>query len=432
MTTWVRRTTAFLAAVAVPAMLLVACGGGDAEPVAVADTARLEADPTEAADVVGPLSDFGWDAYRELAADAEANVVFSPHSIAVALAMTRAGAAGATASEMDAVLHIGAIDDPHSAINALDLAIESASGPVERPDGTTVDVTIAIANALWAQDGFGFEQSFLTTLGQNYGAGVRLVDYRNDHEAARQDINAWVGQETRDRIDELIAPGVLSAMTRLVLTNTVYLKAPWEHPFDDQATTPAPFTRLDGSSSTVALMSVSDSFGHSRLGDLQAIELPYAGGELSMLVLVPDAGAFEAVTARIDDAMIDEVIGSMRSTPVDLRFPRFDYTTAASMVGLLQSLGMELAFDPDRADFSAMTTEAPLVVSDVVHEAVITVDEAGTEAAAATAVVMDLTAAPAEPLQLTIDRPFVLLIRHVETGAPLFIGHVVDPAAGGL
>lgn len=412
--------------------LMAACGGDDASVSASAarsDAARSDAEPSEADLVVGPLADFGWDSYHALSADQD-NLVFSPHSIAVALTMTRAGAAGDTAAGMDAVLHLEGIDDPHPSMNVLDRAIEAASGTVERPDGSTAELAVEIANALWAQNGLGFEEPFLDTLARNYGAGVRLVDYEDDPDGATEEINAWVAEETRERIDELLAPGLVTTATRLVLTNTVYLKAPWEHPFADGATTTEPFTRLDGSSTTGELMFVSDSFRYARSGDIQAIELPYVGGELAMLVLVPDEGVFDAAVGPLDGAAVEGIVGAMESTEVDLRLPAFEFTTRAGLAPVLRSLGMEAALDPDRADFSAMTTEAPLFVSDVVHEAFIAVDEAGTEAAAATAVVMDLTAAPAEPIRLTVDRAFVFVIRHIESGAPLFLGRVVDPGVG--
>lgn len=406
------------------------CGGvGGEVDLAMADGVdRAEVAATEAGPAALAVGDLGWDLYRELAAGPGGeNLVFSPHSIGVALAMARVGAAGTTAEEMDAVLHLREVADPHRSINALDRALVEAAGEVERPDGTTENVEIDIANALWAQDGFGFEEPFLDHLARDYGAGVQLVDYVDDTEGARRTINSWVADRTADRIEELIASGVLSPMTRLVLTNAVYLKAPWETPFDEGATAPGRFTGLDGTTTEVDLMAVDDSFRYARVGDVQAVELPYLGGELAMLVIVPDAGSFARVSSSVDGAFVDDVVGALQPTQLRLRMPGFEFTTQVGLVPVLRSLGMEEAFDPDVADFSAMTTEDRLFVSDVVHEAFIAVDEAGTEAAAATAVVMDLTAAPAEPVELTIDRPFLLAIRHTAAGALLFAGHVVQP-----
>lgn len=407
------------------AMLIAACGDGDRTSVAAADVARLEASPEDASAAAQALNGFGLDLFHQLAADT--NLVFSPHSIGVALAMTRAGAAEDTATEMDALLGLADIDDPHTSFNALDLALGDAAGTKERPDGSTADVRLDIANALWAQDGFGFEEPFLLTLAENYGAGMNLVDYERDAEGARIEINGWVADQTEDRITEILAPGVLSAATRLVLTNAIFLRAPWEHPFDEAATADSPFTRLDGTEAQVDMMSVSESFSYGSGDRWQAIELPYVGRDLAMLVLVPDEGEFEAVTSTLDSKQLESVIASLQPNQVNLRFPAFEFSTEAALVPVLKQLGLQLAFDPGQADFSAMTTEAPLFVSDVVHQAVIAVDEAGTEAAAATAVVMDLTAAPVEPVSLTVDRPFVFAIRHTETDGVLFLGQVVDP-----
>lgn len=422
MTTMTNAARMFVAGLAM--MLIVASCGDDTLELAAADVERLDAPVSRAGPVAGAYADFGWDLYRQLADGG--NLVFSPHSIGIALTMTRAGAAGVTAAEMDQMLHLAAVQNPHGSANALDLALAAAPGTIERPDGTTAAIELEIANAIWAQQGFGFEQPFLVTLAENYGAGTHLVDYEGSHEAAREEINTWVADKTSARIDELIAPGVLSPATRLVLTNAVYLKAPWQHPFDEGATTPGDFTTLDGSTSTVDLMSVSASFRYGRVGDLQAIELPYVGDELAMLVIVPDKGMFEAVSASLDARQVGSILQALRPTSVDLRLPKFEFTTTASLVPTLAELGMRTAIDPDEADFSAMTTEARLFISDVVHEAFIAVDEAGTEAAAATAVVMDLTAAPVDPQALTVDRPFLIVLRHRVAGAVLFMGHITE------
>lgn len=407
-------------------VVAASCGGAGSPDVAVDDADRLAAPAAKAGGATDAIDNFGWDLYHQLA-DESQNLAFSPHSIGVALAMTRAGADGETATEMDEVLHLSGIDDPHGSLNALDLSLAATAGTKERPDGTSADVELDIANALWAQAGFGFEQPFLVTLAENYGAGVKLVDYQRDPEAARVEINDWVAGQTNDRIPELLSAGVLSALTRLVLTNAVYLKAPWLNPFDEEATSAGPFTRLDGSRSEVDLMSVSDLFGYGRGDGWQAVELPYLGGELAMLVIVPDEGDFAAVTSTLNPREVDATVTSLELNQVDLRFPAFEFSTEVGLVPVLQDLGLHLAFDPQLADFSSMTGEASLVISDVVHQAFISVDETGTEAAAATAVVMDLTAAPAEPVELVVDRPFVFVLRHTGTGAVLFVGHVIDP-----
>ncbi len=408
------------------ALLAAACGDDGAVQVASADIERRDLPPERAAPAAESIGDLGWDLYRSLASE-DTNLVFSPHSIGVALTMTRAGAEGETAAEMDEVLHLGGTADPHGSINALDLALATAAGERERPDGSTAEVVIDIANAFWAQEGFGFEPPFLATLAEDYGAGVRLVDFAGDHEAAREEINDWVATQTNDRIEKLLGPGVLSALTRAVLTNAVYLNAPWQHPFDENATATAPFTTLDGSEVEAELMSTTGPFRYARVGSAQVVELPYLGGELSMVVVVPDLGAFDATAASLDGGGFRAILEALGPAEVALRFPTFDVTTQASLVPPLKALGMTSAFDPELADFSAMTEDAPLHVSDVVHQAFITVDEAGTEAGAAPAVVMDLTAAPVEVVELVVDRPFLYAITHGPSSSLLFLGHVVDP-----
>lgn len=420
---------AAVAAAVALALAASACGASDGGSTLVeAEVERIEARPEVTEPVASAIGAFGWDLYRQLAST-DTNLVLSPHSIGIALTMTRAGAAGETAAEMDRVLHLDDVSDPHGGANALDQAMSSAAGERERPDGSTAEVDVAVSNALWVQDGFGFEPAFLSTLAGSYGAGVRLVDYIGAHEAARLAINDWVAEQTADRVEELIEPGLLSASTRAVLTNAIYLNAPWEHPFDEDGTEPGPFVLLDGTEVDADLMSTSESFGYTQLGDIQAIELPYVGGELSMVVLVPDPGAFEATAAVIDQALFTAIVDALQPTPVDLRFPTSTFTTTAGLLQPLVGLGLESAFDPDRADFSAMTTEAPLYVSDVVHQAFISVDEAGTEAAAATAVIMDLTAAPVEAVELVVDRPYLFAIVHRDSRGVLFLGHVIDPLA---
>jgi serpin B len=424
---WWFRTLAFLA---IGGLLAAACGAETTVtgPSASVEVERAAVGIEQAGVGADALHQFGWDLYRELA-EPGANFAFSPHSVGVALAMTRAGAAGETRQAMDAALHVVSGDDLGASLNALDASLAAAGGTREQADGTSVDLAVDVANALWAQDGFDFEEPFLTSLATDFGAGVRLVDYQGDAEGARQEINGWIAGETRDRIPELIAPGVVSGSTRLVLTNAVYLNAPWLRPFEEGATAPADFHRLDGTTSTVDMMSMSAPLSQARVGSVQAVELPYVGDELAMLVLVPDEGTFETVSASIGAGMVDEIVAALAPSEVVLGLPTFELTTTIGLAPALKSLGLGIAFDPDQADFSAMSAEADPFISDVVHEAFLSVDEAGTEAAAATAVVVDLKAAPQDPVSVVVDRPFLVVIRHVETGGVLFLAQIVDPSS---
>lgn len=431
------RRVRFGAALAVTSVGLgaVACGSTDAglddatnddvEVIAaVAD--RAPSDPRAAGDAGRLVTEFGFDLYGQVRNES-GDVVVSPYSVAAALAMTRAGAAGLTAEEMDLVLHADGVDDLHAAFGSLDATLATRSREIEVPEGEPLVVELSFGNALWPQRGFPFEQDFLARLAEHYGVGVNGVDYANDTEAARQAINGWVATETRDRITELLSPGVLGPNTRLVLTNALYLNAPWQFPFDEGATRDAEFTLLDDGTVTVPFMALTDTLRYGDGDGWSAVELPYAGGSLAMTVFVPDPGAFAVQETGLDAAMAETVAAALIASDVELRLPSWEHRTQVTLNEALQSLGMPSAFGPE-ADFSAMSSE-PLVISDVVHEVFVSVDEAGTEAAAATAVVMVETAAPAAPsVSLNVDRPFLYWIVDTETDAILFLGRVTDPS----
>ena len=298
-----RRSFLLLLAAPVGALLIGACGGEPsestlpdaAEPpappvpgddaVAIANVERVAASPADAAPAARSLNALGSDLYAALVEGNDESLVFSPASILLALAMARAGAAGTTASEMDAVLHV---DDPeaiHHALNGLTRALEARSGTIE-VNGEPAELELSIANAVWGQATLAWQDAFLELLAREYGGGVRLADFVADPEAARVAVNDWVAEETRDRIQELIAAGMVDELTRMILVNAIYLKAPWAIPFEPDATRQAPFTLLDGSTVEVPLMARSDtSMAYARGEGWQAVELPYAGDELAMLVL---------------------------------------------------------------------------------------------------------------------------------------------------
>ena len=354
------------------------------------------------------------------------NLFFSPYSISTALAMTYAGAAGDTSSQMAATLHFDLpVERLHPAFNAYALDLEARAG--QASEGTPFK--LSIANSLWGQQDFPFRTEFIDLLGQNYGAGMRLVDYMADPEAARRAINAWVSDETRQKIQDLIPEGAIDAMTRLVLANAIYFKAGWLHPFEDSATGPEPFHLLDGSTLEVSMMHQTESYGYAVRDGYRALDLPYSSGDTSMLIILPDEGEFEAVEEGLSPEMILDLTGGLTHGPVILSLPKFSYTSSFSLHDALTGLGMPDAFDPDRADFSGMDDARDLHISHVLHKAFVLVDEKGTEAAAATAVIMSVTSAPAdEPVSFTIDRPFLYLIRDDQTGMILFLGRVLNPA----
>jgi serpin B len=379
------------------------------------------------ADLVRGNNDFAFALYPQLFADDE-NVFFSPYSISLALAMTYAGATGQTADEMAQALHFRLpADRLHPAFNklALELASRSRSEDLD-PDQL---FQLNVANALWGQAGSAFEQDFLDTLAVHYAAGMRLVDYEKDAEAARKEINAWVSQSTEKKIKDLIPQGALDALTRLVLANAVYFKAAWLHPFEPDATQPGPFHLLDGRTVDAPMMHEQASMRAMAGEGYCAVELPYAGWQLSMLILLPDEGAFDSVEARLDAILVESTIKALQSGQVILSLPKFKYEWSLSMTDGLRALGMRDAFDLQAADFSGMDGKRDLYVTDILHKAYVAVDEAGTEAAAATAVIVSPSSIPTDPIEFKLDRPFIFLIRDTLTGTILFLGRVTNPAA---
>ena len=371
---------------------------------------------------------FSADLYAELAAQ-PGNVVCSPYSVAVALAMTRNGARGRTGSEMDLVLHAPALSRFNEGLNALARIVEARAGEQKRLDGSTATVSMDVANSLWGQQGTEWERPFLELLSRYYGAGMRLVDYKRDFESARLAINKWTSRQTHGKIPKLLPPDALDAFTRLVLVNAIYLKAPWETPFEKGATDMLPFTLDDGRRVLPDTMRGAPSVVLTDGAGWRAVRLPYAGRQLAMTVVVPSASLAE-LEQSLDAVTLDSMLSRVaRPEPVSVTLPRWTFRLATQLNDALVALGMPTAFDSARADLSGMTLEESLFIGAVQHEAFIAVDEDGTEAAAATAVIAEAGAARTQPPSFVVDRPFLFVIHDVDTATPLFIGRVCDPTA---
>ncbi len=407
-------------------------GGGGSKPAGV-QIARSD-EPRIPSPASGPENQkalaegnaaFAFDLYRTLSGQ-DGNLFYSPYSISIALAMTYAGAAGETASQMGSAMHITLSQaDLHAAFNAYSQELEARAKASQQ--GTPFE--LSIANSLWGQKDFTFRKEFLDLLAENYGSGMRLVDFASEPEPARLAINQWVSDETHERIKDLIPSGAIDPLTRLVLANAIYFKAGWLHTFADSATASEPFHLLDGSTATVPMMHQSDTFAYAQMGNYRAIELPYQTGDLSMLVILPDEGQFKPVEATLDARMAQQITDKLMQGPVILALPKFTYDSSFSLNAALESLGMSDAFDPARADFSGMDNSRDLYITNVLHKAFVSVDEKGTEAAAATAVIIGLTSAPAlPPIEFKVDRPFIYLIHDSQTGSILFVGRVLSPA----
>jgi len=428
-----RRT--FLSLLAVPAVaaLFPACGSDSKKKAGTASkvgsvkgqTAHVTtgADPTAAS---AGINAFATDLFdRLVATDPTANLVFSPASIALALTMASAGAKGATLQEMDSVLHITDPAAIHRSMNGLSAALAglNQSKDLTAEGGTGKDeVQLSIANSLWGQADLAFEQAFLDLLSSEYDAGMELVDYKTDAEGARVAINNWVKEQTKDRIPSLLSPGVLTADSRLTLVNAIYLKANWAEKFEKSLTTKETFHAPKGDVQ-VDMMHIERHFGYSSGEGWQAVELPYTFGTLALTLAVGDTADTKLPTG-------DEVFAASTSRLVQLGMPKFDIQTSTDLASVLGALGMATAFS-DKADFSGMTTAEQLFISAVIHQANITVDEEGTEAAAATAVAMAGTSAPApeETVVLTIDRPFTFWLHDTANQTILFAGRINDPSA---
>jgi serpin B len=434
----------------------------------VSDVARTPIDAAAAKEAAAWINAFGVDLYRAMLNDGSLNPqaggVVSPTSIAMALAMARAGAKGETAAQIDDVLHAPGGDALGRGLGSLGQVLASREGTWSKWDRTHT-VALRLANGAFVQRDWAIEPSYLERLAADFGSGVWLVDYRKDPEAARRTVNAWVSSKTRGRIPKLI--GALDEPTLLVLVNAVYLKAEWEHWFWEGATEPEPFTRLDGTKVRVPTMHRTAGGGCSsppiayaegdgwRAIDLRT-EAREEGKPLAMAIIVPDdLRAFESTLTVKRLTGISAALDAERRTfegdwvpdgecpydlgcypyDVELHMPKFGVETRAPLAGVLSSLGMPDAFDASRADLSG--THVPEGVADrffvtsLIHQANVTIDERGIEAAAATAAGEGCAGpGPYEKHTLHVDRPFLFAIRDVETGAVLFMGRVVDPSVG--
>jgi len=370
---------------------------------------------------------FALDLYRYLAEREDGNLFLSPHSISAALAMTYAGARSETAAEMAETLHFALPQDQlHPAFNQLDWMLQEAD--VDEDDDDRA-FRLSIVNALWGQHDYAFEDPFLDTLAENYGAGMRLLDFVADSEASRQTINGWVSDETEERIEDLIPAGGVDALTRLVLTNAIYFKAGWATPFEETATQDGTFRTGSGEEVTVPMMRNASERGYTAGAGYQVVELPYDGYTMSMVILLPDEGTFDAFEGTLDQATLDETLSNPQHQRVALTMPKFEMRSSFSLAEALADMGMPMAFSDD-ADFSGMDGTKDLFISKVFHQTFVSVDEEGTGAAGATAVVMTLKAMVQEedPVEMTVDRPFIFAIRDMETGSLLFVGRVTDPS----
>lgn len=377
---------------------------------------------TDVAAVAGGITAFSSDLYAKLS-ERPGNLFCSPFSISTALAMTYAGARGATAEQMARVLHFGLGQD----------ALHPASGALAArlTGGDLPGCELSVANRIWAQPSTGLLPAFLEATRRHYRAEVARADFSARTEAARTEINRWVEKQTKDRIKDLIAKGLLSRDTRMVLVNAIYFKGRWAVQFEKDSTRDAPFTIGDGQAVSAPMMHRSGELRYVEDEQMQGLELPYEGGDLSMVVLLPKkADGLGDLGRSIAAGALTRWLGALRTREVEVYLPRFKMTSEFELSAALAAMGMPDAFTAV-ADFSGMAGTRDLFISAVIHKAFVDVNEEGTEAAAATAVVMVKAMRPsAPPVVFRADHPFVFLIRDNRTGAVLFIGRVVRPSEG--
>ncbi|EIM62313.1 serpin family protein [Desulfobacter postgatei] len=397
-------------------------------------------DSADMEELVNGFSDYTFDFYHQASADEslqDKNIFFSTYSIENALAMTWAGAKNNTADEMADSLHFTLPSSSfHSTLNALNVDINSRDDTDPFFIGGDA-FQLNLVNAVWSNIGYPFLASYLDILAQNYDAGVHTLDFSGQPDASRLVINRWVEDQTNEKIKDLLPEGSILSDTAVVLTNAIYFKASWCSQFDEGATIPGDFTRLDNSTVSSQMMHQTVRTRFFQSEDFDAVELPYVSPhdesqysqELSMLLIAPHNGRFDSVESALDNNFIQSILSSLSIGDVELTLPKFEFDCEIRCKQIMRNLGMIDAFIPYAADFSNMVDpeDSTPYIDEIYHKAFIAVDEKGTEAAAATAVVVDVVAAY-ESVSISMDRPFIFLIRDDFTGTILFMGRVIDPS----
>jgi serpin B len=372
---------------------------------------------------------FALDLYARLSG-APGNLFFSPYSISTCLAMTYAGARGDTETQMGRVLHFSKGEARlHSSFGELQRQLDDAA----KQKGIQMD----IANALWAQKGHHFLPAFMKIAKNDYQANANQADFKTSDasaDAVRREINRWVAQKTQDKIQDILSPGDVNRAVKLVLANAIYFKGIWARPFEKAATTTQPFHLSTSSQADTLLMHHFDDVRYTGNIDFQAVELPYSGDDLSMVILLPrQIDALGRLEQQLSPAFLARLLAQMKKQNVEIFLPRFKLESRFELNDTLAEMGMPDAFSPWKADFSGINgIRQDLYIFGVYHKAWAEVTEEGTEAAAATVVVLGDEAVakpPPSPPVFRADHPFIFLIRDTRSGSLLFVGRLADPRA---
>ena len=413
-------------AILVGIVVLAGCRGGNAavpEPEPVPSPVEWSAEMQVVSD---GNNRFALDLYGKLTEAEKGDLFFSPYSIHTALGMTATGAKGTTRDQMVQVLYLPA--DQQKALAAGDLGRYYAH--------PRKDYELSVANALWGQKELPWRAEWLAVQNERFGAGFHEVDFEKDKTGSIDRINGWVEEKTRGKIKGLLKPDDVpvyerTQITRMILTNAIYFKGKWADEFKKHATKDQPFHLAGGGSIPTPLMSRTGNYRYADLGDFQALELPYKGNELSMVVLLPrKADGLPSLEKQLAADKLTGWLGKLANGEASVYLPRFKQEQRFEPKTHLEALGMQAAFDPKISNFSGMVDRTPLFISKVIHQSFVDVNEEGTEAAAATAVVMaEPTSARLPPVEFRADRPFLFLIRDVKHGTILFMGRVMNPKA---
>lgn len=382
-----------------------------------ATAVAMEKEKSNLQAVVTGNSEFAMDLYKTInIADDKKNVFFSPFSISTALSMTYAGARGNTEKQMADTMHFSlGQSELHPAFRELASTLQAEHKGYR----------LEIANALWGQQGYEFQPDFMALIQKEYNGGFHTVDFSNQTEESRGIINSWVGQKTNDKIKDLLAKGSLTSLTRLVLTNAIYFKGDWEHKFKSEETKLSPFHIQSDEIVNVPMMHQSGNFRYAQIDGVKVLELPYVGGDLSMVAVLPKETVAE-FDQGLDASRLNDWLAKTTEQDVNVFLPKFKFEDKYELNDILPGMGMTDAFDLPPADFSGISGKKDLYITKVIHKAVIEVNEEGSEATAATAVVIGLKSVLFKP-EFKADRPFLFFIRHNPTGSILFLGRVMNP-----
>ena len=405
-------------------MGLAACSQAAAAEILQSEKSRNtepRVSQNEMATLVDGNSEFAFDLYQVLK-EGGGNLFYSPYSISVALAMTISGARGETEGQMADTLNFTLPQDSiHPVFNGLDMDLNSRGKGARGKDGGAFRLNIV--NARWGQKNLKFLPEFLDVLSENYGSGLRILDFAAEPEPSRITINDWVSKQTKGRINDLVPPGIIDSKTGIILTNAIYFNAAWKFRFNEKPKSDGTFELLDGTKVKAQMMRREEKYGQAWGINYQAIELPYDGDELSMVILLPARGQFEEFENSMDYETVNGIISDMKESKVSLEMPKFNFKSEFDLKDVLAEMGMPIAFSQN-ADFSGMTSARRLYIAEIMHKGFIAVDKSGTEAAAATFVIGKFIGGTPS---ITVDRPFIFLIRDIETGTILFMGRVLNP-----